>query len=633
MLCTSKTIFSLIKNGSITKFGRLYNKKSWKFCAWLLLLLFTITKLANAADPQPYTVIIDQTGNSQLDKLLADSSTLISLQKSADVGPFALIARVKQDQERFLSALQSLGYYRGKVLFHIADHTLEDPELIESVTNLVADPPLPITASFELGSQFRLGQINIVGDVTEPVRDALKLKTGDKAIASDVLAARNRLRKALLEQGYALAKVEEPVATLLYDTESVDIQFQIESGPKVKLGQVMVNGLKKLNESFVQQRLLITDGQQFKASDIETARKDLDALGVFSSVHTVVGQQLDQQGRVPISFDVVERPLHSANLGAAYSTDLGGSLSSIWLRRNLFGNAEQLNLNAGLTQLGGNSTTGLGYKVGVAFSKPDFLERDQTLQPGLDAIQQNFIAYNETALMAHITLNRKFNVHWNANYGLAAEQSQISQQSISRNYTLASLPLTLKYDSSNSPLDPTNGSILTASLTPTYSMSGINKPFVILQISASTYLDLDKPGRRVLALRGLLGDTGGASQFDLPPDKRFYAGGSTTVRGYKYQSIGPAFADDKPQGGTSIAAGSVELRQRIFQDYGLVLFADAGQVTVNPLPFGNHWQIGAGIGARYYTDFGPIRLDVALPVNPQPGSGSFEVYIGLGQAF
>jgi translocation and assembly module TamA len=600
---------------------------------WFLLVLCAVTGVSNAADPQPYTVSLAGTGNAQLDKLLADTSTLISLQKSAEVGPFALLERAKQDQERFISALQSLGYYEGKVSLSIAGRSLDDPELFEQLTSVAADPPIPVTASFLLGQQFHLQQIRLEGEVSESMRDALKLKTGDKAIASDVLAARDRLLKALLEQGYALAKVAEPVATLEIPTESVDILFQVESGPKVNLGGITVNGLKNLNESFVRQRLLVSEGQHFKASYIEAARKDLDGLGVFSSVRSVVGQQLDQQGRIPLSFDVVERPLHSANIGAAYSTDLGGSLSSAWLRRNLFGNAEQLNLSAALTQVGGNSTTGVGYKVGAAFSKPDFLERDQALQLGLDAIQQDLIAYNETTLMAHVLLNRKLASHWNVGYGIAAEEAQISQESILRDYTLVSLPLTLKYDTSNSPLDPTNGTIATAALTPTYSIAGDSKPFVIMQVSASSYVDIGEAGRRVLALRGMLGDTGGASQFDLPPDKRFYAGGSATVRGYKYQSIGPAFADAKPQGGTAIAAGSVELRQRIFDDYGVVLFADAGQVSVNALPFSNRWQIGAGIGARYYTSFGPIRLDVALPVNPQPGSGSFEVYIGLGQAF
>ena len=137
----------------------------------------------------------------------------------------------------------------------------------------------------------------------------------------------------------------------------------------------------------------------------------------------------------------------------------------------------------------------------------------------------------------------------------------------------------------------------------------------------------------MLALRGLIGERGGANQFDLPPDKRFYAGGSATVRGYKYQSVGPQFPDRNPQGGTAVTAGTVEFRQRILGNYGVAVFADAGQVTANGPPFAGSWHVGVGAGARYYTPIGPIRLDVAFPLNRQPGGDSFELYIGIGQAF
>jgi translocation and assembly module TamA len=194
--------------------------------------------------------------------------------------------------------------------------------------------------------------------------------------------------------------------------------------------------------------------------------------------------------------------------------------------------------------------------------------------------------------------------------------------------------LTVKYDSSNNLLDPTQGIRASASLTPVQPLAGKStSTFVIFQITGSTYFDLGEPGRSVLALRGTLGDVRGASQFDLPPDKRFYAGGSATVRGYKYQSIGPQFPDEKPQGGVSMSAATVEFRQRILDSYGAVAFADAGQVNASGAPFVGTWRAGVGVGARYYTGFGPIRLDVAVPVNKQPGGGSFEVYIGLGQAF
>ena len=208
---------------------------------------------------------------------------------------------------------------------------------------------------------------------------------------------------------------------------------------------------------------------------------------------------------------------------------------------------------------------------------------------------------------------------------------------MTRNYTLIGLPITVKYDSTNSLLDPTKGLRVAAAVTPTHSLGGSNATFVLMQLSGSTYLDLsslwNNPGRSVIALRGLAGTAEGASQFELPPDQRFYAGGSGTVRGYKYQSIGPHFADGNPEGGTSVVAGSVEFRQRILSDYGFAAFLDGGQVAASGSPFVGGLKLGAGIGARYYTSFGRLRLDVAVPLTKIPNGGSFEIYLGIGQAF
>jgi translocation and assembly module TamA len=481
---------------------------------------------------------------------------------------------------------------------------------------------------------FHLGRITLEGEFPAHSDEALSLKSGDKAEAELVLAARDKLLNVLHEDGYALAKIEEPIATLNEEAENVDVVFHVNSGSKVNLGQIRVNGLVKLNESFVRNRLLIKSGQPYKSTEIDAARVDLTGLGVFSSVRTGVAEQLDSLGKIPLDINVVERPLHAVNLGAAYATDVGGNLSGSWLHRNLFGNAEQLNLTAALTQLGGNSTTGIGYKVGASLNTPDYLARDQTLLLGLQAFQQNFQAYDETALVANLLLTRKLNAHWQFGYGIEAQQAQITQNDVIRNFTLFSLPVTLKYDSSDSPLNPVSGSIANIALTPIESLANVGqKTFLLMQVGASSYFDLAKSGWSVLAIRGLVGSSGGASQFELPPDKRFYAGGSSTVRGYKYQSIGPKFANNSPEGGSAIAAASVELRQKILDEYGIVAFADAGQVSVDGLPFSGGWQLGVGMGLRYYSSFGPIRVDVALPVNPQPGSGSYELYIGLGQAF
>ena len=162
--------------------------------------------------------------------------------------------------------------------------------------------------------------------------------------------------------------------------------------------------------------------------------------------------------------------------------------------------------------------------------------------------------------------------------------------------SLVGLPLTLKFDNTNSLLDPTQGIRASFSATPTGALGSNNSGFLILEAAGSTYLDLSGNGRSVLALRGLVGEVPGTNTFSLPPDQRFYAGGSATVRGFKYQSVGPQFPDRNPTGGTAVSAATVEFRQRIIGNYGAVAFVDAGQVSANGVPFSNTWRIGAGVG-------------------------------------
>ena len=594
------------------------------------------TPQSRAADPQPYVVDLGKTGNGALDQALHDSSNLVSLRESAPVGAFALVERAREDVGRFVTALHSFGYYKGSVDMTIAGHELEDRSLPELLSRAPASPPVPVTVSPRLGPLFHIRKVDLQGVVPAKVRAQLGLAPGAPARAQDVLAAQTRLLDALRANGYALAKVPTPTVSEDPAANSLDVTYMVTAGPRVDFGRISVKGLRAVNRDFIEKRLLIHPGEQFSPQAVEKARADLASLGVFSSVRGTTSDKLDAEGRIPIEFDVVERPAHAVSFSAAYSTDLGVGLTASWSDRNLFGNAEQLNLSAAV-QGGGTALHGPANNVTAQFIKPDFLDRNQSLQVDAGAVRQNLLAYDQNAVSADILLKRTFLTHWSGSIGISGEAERITQEGITRNYALVGLPLAVKYDSTNSLLDPTDGLRAAATATPTHSFGGSHASFVLAQLSGSTYLDMsslwDNPGRSVVALRGLIGTAAGASQFELPPDQRFYAGGSATVRGYKYQSIGPQFPDGNPQGGTSIVAGTVELRQRILSDYGLAAFVDGGQVAASGSPFTNGLRVGAGIGGRYYTSFGPIRLDVAVPLTRIPNGGTFQIYLGIGQAF
>jgi translocation and assembly module TamA len=594
-----------------------------------------------AADPVTYELKIAPTGNGALDAALAGSSQLAALRKTAPAGPFAVVARARQDIGRLQTAMESFGYYQARIHLTMDGKDLDDPALPDFLGALPAAQKVQIAVGIDKGPLYHLRQVRLDGVVPASAAAKFTLSPGEPAAAAPVLAAGSSLLSALQEQGYALAKVDPPIATEVPSEHALDVSFHVNTGPRVDLGPIAITGLKRTNEAYVRRRLLLHQGQLFQPSKIEAAREDLASVGVFSGIKISAAKKLDSAGEIPLRLDVTERKLHAVTFNIAYSTDLGASAGVTWSDRNLFGNAEQLNLTADLTGAGGSASKGLGYLAKAQFLKPDYYHRDQTFEFDIEAIKQDLDSYSQTAVIAGPVLTRKLSKQWTVSIGLTGTEESILQEGVTRDYTLVAVPVTGRFDSTNvgNPLDdPTHGIRATLIATPTESLSGQDATFVILQGQAATYFDFSrlgiaKPGKTVLAVRGLVGSAQGASDFQLPPDQRFYGGGSATVRGFRYQSIGPQFADQNPIGGTSIDAATIELRQHVWGNIGMAVFMDAGQVATRSAPFQGRLEEGAGLGARYYTPIGPLRLDFAVPVNPEPGGDSFEIYLGLGQAF
>ncbi len=602
----------------------------------ILVLTLLASGPALAADPQPYTVTLRPTAEAPLDAALRDSASLVSLRDNAPVGPFALVTRARGDRDRLQAALGSFGYYAGTVAIAVAGRDIDDPGLPAALE--AAPGPVEVTIAVTRGPEFKLRRIDLQGTLDPAAmaeaRAVLKLEPGQPARAAEVVAAQARMLDALRSAGRALAKVDAPAATLDPGAQALDIAFRIDAGPRVDLGAITVEGLDRVNESYVRRRLTIHPGEQFDPAKIEAARQDLAQLGVFATVRAKADEGLDAAGRIPITVEVTERPRHAVGVTAAYSTDLGASAGVTWQHRNLFGNAEKLDLGAAITQLGGSASRGAGYNVTAALTKPDVFVRNQSVTVSLQGVKESLDAYDRKAVLGGVQMTRKLSDTWTVTGGLLAQQSRIEQEGVTRDYTLLGLPVGVRYDSTGPQglFEPISGVKAAFTVTPTASIKN-GSDFVILQATASTYLNLAAPGRSVLALRGTLGSIQGAGTFLLPPDQRFYAGGSGTVRGYKYQSVGPRFASDRPTGGTSLAAATAEFRQRFGESFGAVIFADAGAVDGGSTPFGGDLRVGAGVGARYYTPIGPIRLDIALPLNKQRKDDAFELYIGIGQAF
>jgi translocation and assembly module TamA len=602
--------------------------------AGLLISLATpATEVLRAANPQPYTVEIRPTGNGPLDSAVTGSSMLEGLRAVAPVGPFGLVARARLDRDRFERALQSYGFYDGHVTITIDRVDLDNPSLPARLSMLPEAQKAAVEVTLDPGPQYHLHDIMLRGDAPAAARQSLGIKPGAPAVAQSVITAQQNLLTTLQDDGYRFAKVGDPIATVVADQHAIDISMDVNAGPRVDLGQISIAGLVRTKPDYVRRRLLIHPGDRYDPRKLDAARQDLVSTGVFSTVRIQAADRLDPAGNVPVDVTVTEAPLRVVQFGISYETDLGGAFSASWTHRNLFGEGERLTLSAAVTGLGGTATHQPGYNFGATLAIPDWQRRDQTLTLNAEAVREYLIAYNRTALLSGVAASRKLGPDLTATVGVSGEIAQIEQEMVTRDYELLQAPLILQYDTTHDLLNPTHGLRASANLTPTHSFSSPGSTFLIAQQSGSAYIDFGTKGRSVLAVRQLIGVVEGATVFDIPPDQRFYAGGSGTVRGYKYQSIGPQFPDGIPIGGTAIDAGSVEMRQRIGASFGAVAFVDAGQVSDRSLPFNGRVDIGTGAGARYYTSFGPIRLDIAVPLVKQSGSGSFQLYIGIGQAF
>ncbi|WP_298283770.1 autotransporter assembly complex family protein [Acidocella sp.] len=597
--------------------------------AWLCAAL-ALAGAARAADPVRYHVTFTPSGDPALDTAAMQASALATLARALPPAPVALIARAESDAALFTTLLHSQGYDQGTATLTIDGLSPADPALLPALDALPQTQTIAVKVTFHKGPAYHLGALTLAG-APPGLAFTPSLHPGQRAYAAPILAEAARLQAALRDQGYAFATVPTPQAIADPATHSLAVTYRLIPGPRVTLGAVGFTGLTRTNAAFLRRHAGLAPGAPYSAAAVEAARTRLLALGIFASLATAPLPPPDQQGRVPIIFQAGMRKRHSVTVSADYATDTGLGLGTSWLDRNLLGRAETLTLAANATGLGGTGTKAPGYDLKADFQKPDFLRQNQSLDLSLEGLRAALTAYDRTALLASAGLIRPFGAHLTLHAAAQFTSERVHQEGVTRSYVLAQLPASLVFSTVQNPLEPTGGWQASLALTPTRPMVGGHAAFLIASTGGSAYFSLTRAS--LIAVHAQLAGIYGASLFQVPPDQRLYAGGSGTVRGFTYQTIGPLFPDDKPKGGLSLDAFSLELRQHLTPHIGLVPFMDAGQVAAGNAPFTGHLRVSAGLGLRYYTAIGPVRLDLAFPLNRTAGSGAFALYAGLGEAF
>jgi translocation and assembly module TamA len=583
--------------------------------------------VAVAAGDMRYAVQVEglaAIGNAE--ELLRDFRAQSALQaERKDPANAAQIGRrASADADLLAQLLRAQGYYDAAV-----DARTEKAGGALSVV-LTADP----------GPQYHFASVDLPGlDAAGPnaarLRDTFAVKAGDPVIASDVIAGGIALTIALGEQGYAEAKLGEQDIEVNHQTHLATLTLPVTPGPIARFGAIRVSGRPPFSASHVALIARFKRGEPFQRSKVDDLRRALIATTLVANADIQL-VPVDDGRTVDLNVRLEPAPSHTIAGELGYGTGQGARLEASWTDRNF------LNPEGALTLRGIAGTN--EQLLGVQFRRSDFMMRDQTLNLQFSASHQKFAAYTARTIDIAGNIERQSNFIWQKkwtwSYGgewLATRERGVFSNALvkdTQTFVIAAVPLSAGYDGSDSLLDPTRGFRLSGRLSPEISFHGGHFSYGRAQVDASAYHPVGD--RVVVAGRIRLGTIFGAGLFNIAPSRRLYSGGGGSVRGYGYQQLGPKDQDGDPIGGRGLAEFALETRIRLKQfggNFGVVPFFDGGTLTSSASPDFGHWRYAAGLGVRYYSSFGPIRVDFGVPLNRQKGDGPFAVTVSLGQAF
>ena len=583
-----------------------------------------------------YSVTFTPTGNATLDTALQDVSSLRRLRESVPTSAEGLVARALQDLGQLRNALRSEGYYDGVPAITLAGEPPDAPNLAPRLAAQGPDP-VPVVIGATTGPLYRVSTATLRPYVADTdiaaAGEVAGLGPGDPARAAAVNAAQETLLTRLREAGHPLASVPGRDITVDHDTRTMEIVYRVEPGPRARFARPVVEGSENVDPGVLRRASGVLTDEPYDPRELDRVRRDVLALGVFGTVRARTGERLDPDGRLPVTFLVAERPFRALGVTAAYETRYGPTVRAYWEHRNIFGGAERLRVEGEISRTAQQGVSGTGARLSANLRQPWFAGLDATAVTEVALLRERLLAYDRDAVTAGFSLEHRFDPRLTASIGIAGDVGKTTEVDREINYSLVSLPLGLRFDGTDSLLDPTRGYRASLVVAPTLSFADTNSTFVRVRGTGSAYFDLSGDKGSVLAFRAGLGTLSGAEAGQVPPHLRFYAGGGGSVRGYDFQTIGPRRSNNTPRGGLSLAEGSIELRQRITGPYGVAVFVDAGSVGESAgLGFGD-LRVGGGVGFRYATAIGPIRADVALPFSKVPGNSGYGLYVGIGQAF
>ena len=535
--------------------------------------------------------------------------------------------RARGAMEAAEALLRSEGYYQP-----VLEDVVEGEETPVSIVNVVPGP------------RFELSEIEVLwaepspdAETSAAVREDIGLTPGEPGRAADIISAEGRIVAGLTRRGYADAAAQPRRVVVDHATITVQPSFRIASGPLVRLDGVRLETRGPTNPAWVAGLAPWSEGEVYDPEDVAELERRLLETGVYDGVGVALAptDQTNTDGNRPVIVTLTDRPRRILEAGATFSTAEGSGVDLIWTWHNRFGRADTLVWQA--------RAADVDSRLGASLSLPHWRRPGETLRLSGAILNEDTDAYRRTALALAADLQQRLGKTSWISYGVGLDAGQYDENrfdpvtqlpiNFDRDLVILTARGSAYLDRSNDPLDPTTGWRLTASAQPTAVAGEDTVLFLRTEAQATAYLPLQDNAKTVLAGRVRIGSILGGEELTVPSDRLFYSGGGGSVRGFEYQGVGPRLPDNTPRGGLSLFETSIEVRRDVWRNFQAVAFVDAGAIGFQETPNFNNLRYGAGVGVRYKLPFGPIRADIAFPLDRREGDADFQIYVSIGQAF
>lgn len=602
--------------------GAAFLSKSRIVVAWLILLTLLLVGRPLLAVEAAVQV---SGAPAEMAEYLSKSSLTVETANSEDPTAQDILAAARADYARMVGALYDAGYYGGVVSIRVDGREAADISPIAGPTrisrvDLIVQPGPPFT--------FSNARVAPIAPGTELPEG---FAPGKRAAAGAIGDAAEAGVTGWREYGHAKARVGDQSITANHRSSTLAADIRLSPGPRLRFGDLVVTRPSAVRANRIKAIAGLPSGQVFSPEELTDASRRLRRTGAFRSVVLKEADVPGPDATLDIEAEVVDAKPRRIGFGAEIASLEGLTLSSFWLHRNLLGGAERLRIEGEVGGIGGDSG-GIDYKFSARFERPATFTPDTTafLEARFEDLDEE--EFSERIFRLGGGLSHIFSEKLEGEIGIAYQYSEIDDDLGSRTNELLLLPGRLTFDNRDDALNATEGYYIDVEAKPFLALDA-GDPAFRLYADARTYVGLGENDRFVLAARSQIGSVSGASLTDVPPDLLFFSGGSDTVRGQPYQSLGVDLGGGNTSGGRSFFALSGEVRATVADSWQVVGFADTGFVGRDNFGTENgEWHSGAGFGVRYVTGLGPIRLDIATPIDDDAGE-DFEFYIGIGQAF